>query len=268
MPARSTRKVNIYKWHRMKKKLISSVVSVLCCLVVMMVGVYASTSNAYQIAIANDIDVKIIAVDGTLFARRRGGVWATPEENESAYGNAITEADDFTDLSDPEGFKKIYDKEYNIHEEAMTSLCQKIDINVYNNEIEYVFKYVIEEGSLFSTIVRIVNGPESTIKPGGQDADRIECSYKYAFSTTEPDWNTVTSKLDVDGINYVEVKDHENYRCVYIRAYLKYNTEEYGKTLSSNESEAARGLGYKGKWQFSLVLEEFENLQEYKDTLA
>ena len=84
----------------MKKKLISSVVSVLCCLVVMAVGVYASTSHSFEISIANDMDVKIVAVDGTLFARRRGGVWATATESEAAYGNPITPATDFTDEND------------------------------------------------------------------------------------------------------------------------------------------------------------------------
>ena len=257
MPTRSTRKVNIYKWHRMKKKLISSVISVLCCLVVMTVGVYASTTDAYQVSIANDIDVKVIAVDGTLYARRRGGVWATPEENESAYGNAVTEA---TNFEGPyyENFQKIYDIQNNIDTMAMESLCRKIDINVYHNEIEYVFRYEIpEDYSLFTTKLSIINGDDGDIKPN--QSNRYECSYKYSFGDNEPeDWSMVNSILNVDGTNYVEVENKNGSRVVYIRAYLKYNTEEYGKELSENKSEADKGLGFKGTWQFTLLLEEYE----------
>lgn len=258
MPTRSTRKVNIYKWHRMKKKLISSVISVLCCLVVMAVGVYASTSHAFEVTISNDIDVKIIAVDGDLYARRRGGVYATPTGSESAYGNAVTPATYFEDpTATPDKLIKIYDKEMNIDDLKMQDLCRKIDINVYNNEIEYVFKYVIEEGSLFTTKLSIVNGPNGTIKPGLDE--RVECSYKYCFSTTEPDWSKITNVFNVDAAdNHIEVYDATDKRCVYIRAYLKYKTEEYGKELSKNSAEAQKGLGFKGKWQFSLQLEEAE----------
>ena len=256
MPTRSTRKVNIYKWHRMKKKIISSVISVLCCLVVMAVGVYASTSNAYQISIANDIDVKIIAVDGTLYARRRGGVWANSTGSESAYGNAVTKAINF-EGDYYENFKKIYDIQNNIDTMALESLCQKIDINVYENDIEYVFRYEIPENTLFTTKLSIINGEDGDIKPG--ISEKYECSYKYYFGTSEPtDWSIVSNSFNIDGLNYILVNDATNKRVVYIRAYFKYNTENYGKEFSENKTEAEQGLGFKGKWQFTLALEEGE----------
>jgi hypothetical protein len=252
----------------MKKKLISSVISVLCCLVVMMVGVYASTTDAYQVSVANDIDVKIIAVDGTLYARRRGGVYATPPKNESAYGNAVTEAVNF-EGSYYEDFEKIYDIQNNIDAMAMERLCRPsiwagederggLDINVYHNEIEYVFRYEIpEDYSLFTTKLSIVNGDEGDIKPN--QSERYECSYKYHFGETEPtDWNVITTTMNIDGTNYVEVKNSNGKRVVYIRAYFKYNTEDFGEKSSEIKAEADKGLGLKGKWKFSLVLEEFE----------
>ena len=268
MPTRSTRKVNIYKWHRMKKKIISSVISVLCCLVVMMVGVYASTTDAYQVSISNDIDLKIVAVDGTLYARRRGGVWANPEGSESAYGNAVTEASSFEGQY-YENLQKIYDIQNNIDTLELERLCQKIDINVYHNEIEYVFKYVIDRGNInddylgdgrvFKTTTKltIINGDDGDIKPN--QSSRYECSYKYYFGNSEPrNWDLITGEFNVDGKNYILAGDEDGRRVVYIRAYLKFNTEEYGNQYSDNGAEAAQGLGFKGKWQFTLALEELE----------
>lgn len=248
----------------MKKKLISSIISVLCCLVVMAVGVYASTSKTYQLAISNDIDVKIVAVDGTLYARRIGGVWATPTESESAYGNAITNAEDFADEDKVERLKMIYDKNMNIDTEAMQSLCRKIDINVYSNEIEYVFKYVIDNGSLFITKLSIINGADGDITPNS--FAKGECSYKYAYGETEPDnWNSITNvfNVDDDGQDSIEVFDEDGYRSVYIRAYLKFNTAEFGSSFSVDTAEAEKGLGFKGKWQFTLALEEGEKFCKY-----
>ncbi len=269
MPNKQTRKINIYKWHRMKKKLISSVVSVLCCLIVMAVGVYASTSHSFEIAVANDMDVKIVAVDGTLYARRKGGVWATAPENESAYGNAITPATDFRDDNDIRGFRRIYDIQNNILTDEMESLCKKIDINVYYNEIEYVFKYVIDRGNIDSnylgdgrifkttTKISIINGVDGTIKPGIDE--RYDCSYKYYFGNDEPtDWSTVTSEFNVDGKNYILAGDENGKRVVYVRAYFKFDTEDYGRESSTISAEAEKGLGFKGKWQFTLALEELE----------
>lgn len=172
------KKVNLYKWHRMKKKLISSVISILCCLAVMAVGVYASTTAQFNVTIANDIDIRISVVDGRLSAKRRGGVYS--ETIETLYGQPGAISPDFlsenwkanfnteTNRSDKDipdfwykDFVPLYEPSMNRSdiEKADSTLQkiqkQKLDINAYYNEIEYIFRYEVEANNGFPTYISL-----------------------------------------------------------------------------------------------------------------
>lgn len=279
------KKVNLYKWHRMKKKLISSVISILCCLAVMAVGVYASTTAQFETTISNDLDIKISVVDGTLYAKRKGGVYG----EKTQYGSAGMRADVFgtkkagasTDNLSDYDFLELYNQNTTTAVDQFGYVSgvngnlakiqgQKLDINVYNNRIEYVFKYIVDVNNGFPTIISMEDKSiyAYLMSDGaGLDADdklalerdkkRIKLTYSYiagGSSLAEPtDWDNnpnvlafpvKTGKTGEDTTAYtVSVGGNtENgvtpNTCIYIRCLLEYNTTEYAKDDGEYNSQA------------------------------
>lgn len=279
------KKVNLYKWHRMKKKLISSVISILCCLAVMAVGVYASTTAQFVTTISNDVDIKISVVDGTLSAKRKGGVFG---EN-TKYGSKGMIAEVFGTKKAGATSDHLYDYDflelYNQNTGNQTDSNgyflgvngnlakiqgQKLDINVYNNKIEYVFKYIVEENNGFPTVISLEDRSlyaYLTSDGTGLDADgkatlqrdklRIKLNYSYVAGGTdlqEPaDWDNDTSvkafpvKKGATGEDTVAytisvggnaVDGVVPNTCIYIRCLLEYNTEAYAKDDGEYNSNA------------------------------
>ena len=52
---------------KLKSKLIATIVSMCAAIAVMGVGVWASTSQSFQVTVKNDIDVKILSVDADIY---------------------------------------------------------------------------------------------------------------------------------------------------------------------------------------------------------
>ena len=260
----ANRKVNLYKWHRMKKKLISSVISILCCLAVMAVGVYASTTASFTMAISNDISIQIAVVDGTLSAKRRGGVFA----QDTLSGSAGQIASVFGTLKVGKDGKNFADYDFiKLYDQNTTSLegvdgnlktiqDQKLDINVYHNEIEYIFKYEVEENNGTPTYISIDDLGAGGVLGGlyaylnttsSDDKERVTLTYSYVaggsdLKKTEPtNWTIGTHEgyevktfpvndSSDNNANYIAIGGNGEgaNTCIYIRCYLKYNTSEYG----------------------------------------
>lgn len=264
-PEMANRKVNLYKWHRMKKKLISSVISILCCLAVMAVGVYASTTASFAMTISNDISIQIAVVDGTLSAKRRGGVFA----QDTISGNAGQIAGVFGTLKSGGNANNFADYQFiELYNQNTTSLDgvngnlktiqdQKLDINVYHNEIEYIFKYEVEENNGAPTYISIDDLGAGGVLGGlyaylnnantsEDDKNRVTLTYSYVAGGSdlvEPtDWTvgqavgsyviTAFPVNDSNGnsTNYISIGGNGEgvNTCVYIRCYLRYNTSAYG----------------------------------------
>lgn len=77
---------------RLSKRLVYSLLAVVCSFALLAVGVYATSTN-YTVAIENNIKVKIAIVQGSLSARRTGGVYG---ENTIASFKKGEEAADFS----------------------------------------------------------------------------------------------------------------------------------------------------------------------------
>lgn len=333
------KKVNLYKWHRMKKKLISSVISILCCLAVMAVGVYASTTAQFNVTVSNDIDIQIAVVDGVLSAKRRGGVYSGTIE--SKYGSAGAIASDFVlgeykenyqNDSDrtAEGkddfwykdFVPLYDQSTTMDSGGVVlgvggNLAriqgEKLDINVYQNEIEYIFRYEVEQNNSFPTYISLGDIAESVggvglfaeyqnnsdINAGlggeGKIQNYITLKYQYVTGSsaleepTREEWETKTDEMANGGKieNFPVAYGKENLNAtvsvggndgaptvIYIRCYLKYDTEikgneNYDPSVSGSvgvnngmisESLSGRATFHK-KWMFELTFSNADKSQ-------
>ncbi len=274
-------KVNLYLWHRMKRKLILSIISIVACLSIMSIGVIASNSNTFKTAVSNDISVKIAAVDGVLSAKRSGGIYTNSEDIEEDKRGKITE-----DLNDFETFQVLYTKEDNTTSYLEQIEKERLDINVYNNKLEYIFKYQIEPGAAFETYIYI-GELNKTWYNGEYPAEQIkEVSYRYMYcvdpALLNSNWevgaiwdeenpqNQVTEFIidsSKGATNYITIGGAgSSDSCVYIRCYIEYNTEKMGN-LSYNKDKAenygptssgknpnALDMSLTGVWHFKLNL--------------
>lgn len=213
-------KKDLHIWHRLKKKLIVSIVCVLGCLSVMAVGVYASTAQSFKTAVAGDIDIKISNVDGTIAVRRNGGIYtdyrtlsggtghpnyASWKTDEELYYNglALKSADTGVFNKKAGEYVELYNyQDTNILENANYKrlIGEHLDVNYKNPTIEYIFKFDMNtfNRSGFSTKIALDYEELSGIKTAtvtdenGQSkvVKQINVLYQYYFGESEPEsWN-------------------------------------------------------------------------------
>ena len=290
--AKKKKKVNLYKWHILKKKLIVSIISVLCCLAIMGVGVYASTARTFRVAVQNDIDIRIAVIDGRLFAKRRGGVLKNSELSGSFVSGfkkaAGAPAPNFgtTDGSN-NGFLEVYNVHTNANETLIEELETSLDINYEYNEIEYVFKYVVDTynvgASIDDTLITLTSPqlPNTTDHPWvsivyqyyqiplknangskGQDIEPVWGDSSWSTGANNPNDTTV---MNFSGRNdagvYTQVKIDATYPICYVRCYCKFDTNYDSDTYSSltmndTKDEITNGYYYGYNWRFSLKFAE------------
>lgn len=280
------RKVNLYLWHRMKKKLVISVISVLCCLAVMAIGVFASTTYNFETTVKSDVDVYIAVVKGDLFVKRSGGVYATTFggkdtsisslmpgfTSRNLRGEIITEMN-----NDFEYFTKIYDSNDNYTPYYELIKNQKVDINVYYPSLEYIFLYHEYDMADWTTAVNLYYKDIAPENLAGKNAN-VNVSYQYAFVNAPIDDEASFSTEGIEWINIVSSDAGEGKRVgqvkigkdgtadgeyVLIRCALEYNTQ-----TSGNEGYSSGYLNYDGniatdddapetygvRWTFNLEL--------------
>ena len=101
-----------------KTKLIATIISMVCALSLIAVGVMASLTN-FQVAIANQLNLKFDAVEGTLYATRLGDVAGTDRTTSKVLSESTTATD----------WLKVYDGTTveGVQNDALTSIQEKID---------------------------------------------------------------------------------------------------------------------------------------------
>ena len=172
-----------------KTKLIATIISMVCALSLIAVGVMASLTN-FQVEIANQLNLKFDAVGGTLYATRVGDVAGTDRTTSKVLSESTTATD----------WLKVYDgtTTEGVQNDALTSIQEKVDF-VSNDKIKeivnggrtyvaitYYFYYVLPENAVANSI--------TLTAPAVADTNvAVTYSYVKATSSTLPDFTSGTA---------------------------------------------------------------------------
>ena len=191
-----------------KTKLIATIISMVCALSLLAVGVMASLTN-FQVEIANQLNLKFDAVEGTLYATRLGDVAGTDRTTSAVISESTTATD----------WLKVYDgtTTEGIQADALTSIQQKVDfisndkikekVNAGSSQIAitYYFYYTLPTDAVANNI--------TLTAPASADSN-LAISYSYVKGTgaTLPDFTGATAMTD-GAVVTVNAGEH-----VYIKA--------------------------------------------------
>ncbi len=172
-----------------KTKLVATIISMVCALSLIAVGVMASLTN-FQVAIANQLNLKFDAVEGTLYATRVGDVAGTDRTTSKVLSESTTATD----------WLKVYDgtTTEGVQNDALTSIQEKVDF-ISNDAIKakvnagttsiaitYYFYYTLPADAVSNDVVLTA--------PAVADTNvAVTYSYVKATSSTLPDFTSGTA---------------------------------------------------------------------------
>ena len=175
-----------------KTKLVATIVSMVSALCLLAVGVFATLTN-FQVAIANQLNLKFDAVEGTLYATRLGDVAGTDRTTSKVLSESTTATD----------WLKVYDgtTTEGVQNDALTSIQEKVDF-ISNDKIKekvnaggtsivitYYFYYTLPENAVANNVVLTA--------PAVSDSN-VVVSYSYikATSSAMPAFTDATTITD------------------------------------------------------------------------
>ena len=173
-----------------KTKLIATIISMVCALSLIAVGVMASLTN-FQVVIANQLNLEFNAVEGQLFATRVGDVAGTDRTT----SKVLSESTNAT------SWLNVYNGASGVNQTNLDSIQEKINF-VSNDKIKdivnggrtyvavtYYFYYVLPENSTSNNV---------TLTAPAVADENIIVSYSYTKSTgsTLPSFDSATSLTD------------------------------------------------------------------------
>ena len=175
-----------------KTKLIATIISIVSALCLLAVGVFATLTN-FQVAIANQLNLKFDAVEGTLYATRVGDVAGTDRTTSKVLSESSTATD----------WLKVYDgtTTEGVQSDALTSIQEKVDF-ISNDKIKekvnagstsiaitYYFYYTLPENAVANNVVLTA--------PAVSDSN-VVVSYSYikATSSAMPAFTDATTITD------------------------------------------------------------------------
>ena len=172
-----------------KTKLVATIVSMVSALCLLAVGVFATLTN-FQVAIANQLNLKFDAVEGTLYATRLGDVAGTDRTTSKVLSESTTATD----------WLKVYDgtTTEGVQNDALTSIQEKVDF-ISNDAIKakvnagttsiaitYYFYYTLPTNAVSNDVVLTA--------PAVADSN-VAVTYSYVKGTgaTLPDFTSGTA---------------------------------------------------------------------------
>ena len=230
-----------------------TLISVMSCIAVMAVGVYAATKN-FSVQVNNRVSVEISQVDGELYGKRFGDViFGDKSMGDEGFEQLGTTYDEMNATTD---YLHLYGYQDGLGRQEYSSEMDKIEtpVNFYATAkesltINYVFKFEFENSSETNVIIALTN---SSTQLTDSRKNKISMSYKYFFGATEPtNWKTSGTSLGVDngGTASIKVlKSNTSTHVVYIYASMT--------VTRTNTLEDAYTLGMGGedfRWRFSLA---------------
>ena len=200
---------------KLKSKLIATIVSMCAAIAVMGVGVWASSSQTFQVTVKNDIDVKIISVDADVYGEfavysqfsghttyRQTNAYAQAYHHTRTLGSEAAANEAFQDRKDMDHGYLLYARGINGYNDATpgdTSYYENekawYDSNVIAAEGSGYYKYVTEakDDVYFATAESegVKNDTTATDMPNGSH-DKPE---DWAKSKYNIDFNTHTAQI-------------------------------------------------------------------------
>ena len=244
------------KKRKLAKRLIATLLSVLSCVAVMAVGVYAA-SVSFSFQVSNQISLNLLHVDGDLLGRRGGDViYGLKSMGDEGFRNAGTTYEEMNATTS--GFISLYGNDgigYKENENNMTEIEKPVNFYKQNTKesltMYYVFKFTLADGTPTNVNITLTNN-STQLKSTDSRKDMLSMSYKYSFSQNEPaDWTTSGTSFGVDGGGSSSIKvlkETASTHAVYIYASM---TVKQTDTLAT-----AYTLGFDEDfhWKFSLNL--------------
>jgi len=188
-----------------------TLISILSCIAIMAVGVYAATSN-FSISITNQVSIEFTHVDGELYGKRYGDViYGEESMGDEGFSNVGTTFDEMDATLDD--FILLYGNITNVgyteHAGNMTEIKKPVnfylsakdpDDNIKNSlTIHYVFKFVFNPESPSNVKITLSN---NSTELNDKRASNVSMSYKYCFSETEPtDWFAESTSIKSFGVD-------------------------------------------------------------------
>lgn len=179
-----------------KAKLISIVISMVCALSLLAVGVLASLTN-FQVAIANQLSLEFSAVEGTLYATRLGDVAGTDRTTSKVLSESTT-ATDWLKVYDGTTTAGIVQANLDTIQEQVNFISndavkQKVEAGASSIAITYYFYYTLPGGSVSNDVVLTAPAMVNT---------NVKLTYSYikTTSSTLPSFDAATTFADGDTV--------------------------------------------------------------------
>lgn len=215
-----------------------AIISILSCIAVMAVGVYAASSS-FAVTVENEISVQIEKVDGRLYGKRGGDViYGTVSMGDSATGfseNDLASTDrnpNASEISNATGkYLYLYGNRdttgFKVDEENMEEIQKPVNFYTQDKEsltMYYVFKFIFQEGSPTNVMITLTNLTDTSNISDLKEGSVVQ-SYKYVQGNSElaePDWDKVETEMTfVNNVNTINVIGNDpNKHVVYIYASL------------------------------------------------
>lgn len=254
--------MNYNERRKIGKRFLVAIVSILACVAVMAVGVYAASAN-FSVTVENEINIQISKVDGVLYGKRGGDViYGTTSMGSGAnnFTESLYASTDLLDEADANGYLYLYGNEegsgYVQNEQNMEEIQKQVNFFTYDAEyltMYYVFKFEFAEESPTNISIKLTNNTNRSSISDLAEGSVVE-TYKYVQGNralAEPDWATAgTTMTFVNNVNEITVVgNNEDTHVVYIYASLTV------KRTNSLASAFVIGEKYNKpySWAFSLV---------------
>ncbi len=207
-----------------KTKLVATIVSMVSALCLLAVGVFATLTN-FQVAIANQLNLKFDAVEGTLYATRVGDVAGTDRTTSKVLSESSTATD----------WLKVYDgtTTEGVQNDALTSIQEKVDF-ISNDAIKakvnagtisiaitYYFYYTLPADAVANNI--------TLTAPAVSDSN-VVVSYSYIKTTS----STLPAFTDATTLNNGSVVTISGGEHLFIKAEAKVDLSKSVKIENAN----------------------------------
>lgn len=209
---------------KLRSRLVVVIISILSCIAVMGVGVYAASSN-FSVSVSNSVSFTFASVDGKIWAKRVGDVIYGAESKDNG-DSATTKNNDKIKDADENGYLLLYDRQQEVAGETdyaadnineikkpvnfLTHLSKnesnmtRDDIKPGTLKITYVFKYEFAVASNANVVITLTD-KSTNIDENNPAYGKVKTNYKYLYSASDPsvlDWSNqnLTWEYITDGI--------------------------------------------------------------------